>query len=56
MRLYVERHDEAFLSEARRQSIAAAALGWTEDDEAWERLGVAWDDPEPASNSRSAAE
>ncbi|MES3090151.1 ribbon-helix-helix protein, CopG family [Sphingomonas aerolata] len=56
VRRYVERHDDAFLAEARRQSLAAAALGWTECDEAWERLGVAWDDPEPASNSRSAAE
>jgi RHH-type rel operon transcriptional repressor/antitoxin RelB len=56
VRRYVERHDEAFLAEARRQSLAAAALGWTEDDEAWERLGVAWDDPGPASNRRSAAE
>lgn len=56
VRRYVERHDEAFLAEARRQSLAAAALGWTEDDEAWERLGVAWDDPVPASNRRSAAE
>ena len=25
-------------------------------DEAWERLGVAWDDPEPASDRRSAAD
>ena len=56
VRRYVERHDEAFLAEARRQSLAAAALGWTEDDEAWERLGVAWDDPEPVSDRRSAAE
>jgi len=56
VRRYVERHDEAFLAEARRQSLAAAALGWTEDDDAWERLGVAWDDPEPAGNRRSAAE
>ena len=62
VRRYVERHDEAFLAEAKRQSLAAAALGWTEDDEAWERLGVAWDDPDPtngrhdASNRRDAAE
>ncbi len=56
VRRYVERHDEAFLAEARRQSLAAAALGWTEDDEAWERLGVAWDDSEPAGDRRSAAE
>ncbi len=48
VRRYVERHDEAFLAEAKRQSLQAAALGWTEEDEAWERLGVAWDDPEPA--------
>ena len=56
VRRYVERHDEAFLAEAKRQSLAAAALGWTEEDDAWERLGVAWDDPESASNRRDAAE
>ena len=56
VRRYVERHDEAFLAEAKRQSLAAAALGWTEEDDAWERLGVAWDDPEPGSNRRDAAE
>ncbi|KQS51120.1 MULTISPECIES: type II toxin-antitoxin system RelB family antitoxin [unclassified Sphingomonas] len=56
VRRYVERHDEAFLAEAKRQSLAAAALGWTEEDDAWERLGVAWDDPEPVSNRRDAAE
>ena len=56
VRRYVERHDEAFLAEAKRQSLAAAALGWTEENDAWERLGVAWDDPELASNRRDAAE
>ena len=56
VRRYVERHDEAFLAEAKRQSLAAAALGWAEEDDAWERLGVAWDDPELASNRRDAAE
>ena len=56
VRRYVERHDEAFLAEAKRQSLAAAALGWTEEDDAWERLGVAWDNPELASNRRDAAE
>ena len=56
VRRYVERHDDAFLAEAKRQSLAAAALGWTEEDDAWERLGVAWDDPELASNRRDAAE
>ena len=56
VRRYVERHDEAFLAEAKRQSLAAAALGWTEEDDAWERLGVAWDNPELASNRRDAPE
>jgi len=47
VRRYVDLHDAAFLAEAKRQSLNAAARGWTEEDEAWERLGVAWDDPEP---------
>jgi RHH-type rel operon transcriptional repressor/antitoxin RelB len=55
VRRYVERHDEAFLAEAKRQSLAAAALGWTEDDKAWERLGVAWDDPDPANGRHDAS-
>ena len=41
---YVEQHDEAFRAEARRQSLAAAARGWTEEDEAWEALAAAEDD------------
>ena len=32
VRCYVERHDEAFLAEARRQSLNAAALDRTEAD------------------------
>ena len=32
VRRYVERHDEAFLAEARRQSLNAAALDRTEAD------------------------
>jgi RHH-type rel operon transcriptional repressor/antitoxin RelB len=55
VRRYVDLHDEAFLAEAKRQSLAAAALGWSEEDEAWERLGAAWDDPEPHQH-RDAAE
>lgn len=55
VRRYVDLHDEAFLAEAKRQSLAAAAEGWTEEDEAWERLGAAWDDPEPVQH-RDAAE
>lgn len=50
VRRYVERHDEAFLAEARRQSLNAAALDRTEADlaadwsfaEAVEAEDVAW--------------
>ncbi len=55
VRRYVDLHDAAFLAEAKRQSLRAAARGWTEEDEEWERLGAAWDDPHPVS-SRDAAE
>jgi RHH-type transcriptional regulator, rel operon repressor / antitoxin RelB len=55
IRRYVDQHDAAYLAEAKRQSLAAAARGWTEEDEAWEKLGVAWDDPHPAAE-RDAAE
>lgn len=40
---YVRRHDEAFLAEARRQSLRAAARGWTKEDEEWEAMGI-WDE------------
>jgi RHH-type rel operon transcriptional repressor/antitoxin RelB len=56
VRRYVERHDEAFLAEAKRQSLQATARGWTEEDEEWERLGVAWDVPQPAEDRRAAPE
>ncbi|RHW16345.1 ribbon-helix-helix protein, CopG family [Sphingomonas gilva] len=46
VRRYVEQHDQAFLAEARRQSRSAAARGWSDEDEAWERLGVLYDDPD----------
>jgi RHH-type rel operon transcriptional repressor/antitoxin RelB len=55
VRRYVERHDSAFWAEAKRQSLAAAAMGWSKDDEEWESLGAAWDDPEPVLK-RDAAE
>lgn len=51
---YVERHDAAFLAEAKRQSLATAARGWTKEDEAWEALGTMWDDPEPAPSAQAA--
>lgn len=43
---HVRIHDEAFLAEARRQSLRAAARGWTPEDEAWEEIAAAWDEPE----------
>ncbi|MES2338499.1 MAG: ribbon-helix-helix protein, CopG family [Pseudomonadota bacterium] len=55
VRRYVDQHDQAFLAEARRQSLAAAARGWTEEDEAWERMGVLYDDPD-RDDARTAAE
>jgi RHH-type rel operon transcriptional repressor/antitoxin RelB len=53
VRRYVDQHDQAFLAEARRQSRAAAARGWSEEDEAWERLG--WED-NFENEARDAAE
>lgn len=44
---YVRRHDAALLAEAKRQSLRAAARGWTDEDEEWERMAAA-DDDEPA--------
>jgi RHH-type rel operon transcriptional repressor/antitoxin RelB len=55
VRRYVDLHDQAFLAEAKRQSLAAAAEGWTEEDEAWERLGPLYD-PEDPAETRDAAE
>lgn len=43
VRRYVEKHDRAFLAEAKRQSLAASAR-WTGEDEAWEALAAADDD------------
>jgi RHH-type rel operon transcriptional repressor/antitoxin RelB len=36
VRRYVERHDEAFLAEAKRQSLAAAAQDRRAIDEDWD--------------------
>ena len=38
VRRYVERHDEAFLAEARRQSMKAAARDRAVQDENWDYL------------------
>lgn len=43
VRRYVEMHDKAFLAEARRQSLAAAARGWSREDAAWEEIAAADD-------------
>jgi RHH-type rel operon transcriptional repressor/antitoxin RelB len=40
---YVRRHDAALLAEARRQSLRAAARGWSEEDAAWEAVAAADD-------------
>ena len=44
VRRYVDLHDAAMLAEAKRQSLNAAARGWTEEDRAWEALAAADDD------------
>ena len=49
VRRYVDLHDEAFRAEAKRQSLRAAARGWTAEDEAWEDLAAAWDRPDQDS-------
>ncbi len=38
VRRYVERHDEAFLAEAKRQSLAAALQDSRAADEDWDAL------------------
>ena len=40
----LSKYDPEFVAEARRQSLRAAARGWTEEDRAWEALAAA-DDP-----------
>lgn len=54
VRRYVELLDQAFLAEARRQSLRAAARGWTAEDAAWERLAAS-DDPLDDIADRRAA-
>lgn len=54
VRRYVDQHDEAFLAEARRQSLRAAARGWTDEDAAWEALAAAEDDLSDLRADRAA--
>ena len=37
---YVRRQNQAYLAEAKRQSLEASKLGWTEEDEFWENIAV----------------
>ena len=41
VRRYVEQHDAAFLAEAKRQSLRAAARGWSREDEEWFDMAAA---------------
>ncbi len=43
VRRYVERHDEAFLAEAKRQSLAASAQDNRDDYAFWESIEAASD-------------
>lgn len=43
VRRYVERHDAAFLAEARRQSLAASAQDNRDDFAFWETIELASD-------------
>jgi len=40
---YVRRHESALVAEARRQSLSAAARGWSKEDAAWEAVAAADD-------------
>ena len=55
VRRYVEQHDQAFLAEARRQSLRAVARGQSDDDRAWEALAAADDDLSDLPKSGDAA-
>ncbi len=44
IRTYVRRHDATLIAEARRQSLRAAARGWSSEDEGWEAMAAANED------------
>lgn len=54
VRRYVDQHDSALWAEAKRQSLAAAARGITEEDEAWFALAAADDDLSDLTTPRAA--
>lgn len=43
VRRYVDLHDAAFLAEAQRQSLRAAARGWSAEARGWEALAAVQD-------------
>ena len=53
VRAYLDRHDQAYRAEARRQSMNAAARGWTEEDQYWESV-AAFDHVEPPADANAA--
>ena len=44
IRKYVRSHEVVLLAEAKRQSLRAAARGWSAQDEEWERMAAADED------------
>lgn len=56
VRRYVDLHDAAFLAEAKRQSLRAAARGWSEEDREWEAMAAADDDLSDLNTGHRAAE
>lgn len=56
VRRYVEQHDQAFLAEARRQSLRAAARGSSDEHRSWEALAAVDDDLSDIPKPGQAAE
>ena len=53
VRVYLDLHDHAYRAEARRQSMNAAARGWTEEDHYWESA-AAFGMAEPPADANAA--
>jgi RHH-type transcriptional regulator, rel operon repressor / antitoxin RelB len=47
VRRYVDQHDAALWAEAKRQSLAAVAAGWSQEQDDWEAMAAAYDRPAP---------
>ena len=50
---YLDKYDQAYRAEARRQSANAAARGWTKEDHFWESV-AAFDQAEPPTTANAA--